>query len=146
MSPGSEGAGIAEPPARKNPLRESQGVPRSSSTTPWRGRDGTDCVAREELLQRLSSLRSSASARGRRVPSCSTCSRRWVRNSATTAPNAAQAQSRPISLCKELGLWTLAATEELPFPKGKGPKFTLRGCSGTDTNTARPCQGRTPHC
>lgn len=40
----------------------------------------------------------------------------------------------------------IAATEQLPFPKGKGPKFTLRGCLGIETNTARPCQGRTPHC
>lgn len=124
----------------ENLLRKTQGAAQSSSTIPWRGRDGTGCAASKEPLPRLRSLLTSSSTR---VPSCST----WIQE--TDAKRGCHCSKRcPGSIQTHLalpGAWAVipAAIEEPPFPKGKGPKFTLRGCLGTDT--ARPCQGRTPY-
>lgn len=119
----------------ENLLRKTQGAAQSSSTIPWRGRDGTGCAAREEPLPRLRSLLRSRST--------------WIQE--LDAKRGCRCSKRcPGSIQTHLalpGAWAVipAAIEEPPFPKGKGPKFTLRGCLGTDTDIARPCQARTPY-
>lgn len=139
MSPGSEGAELQSLPHGK-PSQEDPGSCAVLQHHPLERKDGTGCAASEEPLPRLRSLLTSSSTR---VPSCST----WIQE--TDAKRGCHCSKRcPGSIQTHLalpGAWAVipAAIEEPPFPKGKGPKFTLRGCLGTDT--ARPCQGRTPY-
>lgn len=96
MSPGEKELNFRASCSDK-PSQKTQRAPQSCSTAPWRGRDGTGCAAREELYPRLRSLLSSVGSRGTRSPPAAPGSGRWVQNSAATAPNTAQGQSRPIS-------------------------------------------------